>query len=213
VISTGGQTHFRADRAPKGAPAYCLDGCPAQRDCPYHVVRMYGGARWGGGWVRQMGAFKERHELWNALRNSRAGRCVYQCDNDGPDFQAVTIDFEGGIPAHLTVSGMGGGEARLARVVLDNGVIEMDTRTGLIRAETVNPPMRRDVESTEAGGDAVRAIMESFAEAVSARDRRLLPAPFGVSLDGHWMAFAAEESRLAGKPVDVRGADAGRGRN
>jgi predicted dehydrogenase len=213
VCSSGALTHFKADRAPQGGPAFCLDGCPIQRDCPYYVVRVYGDVGTEPSLVRQIGAFKERHELWHTLRNNRYGRCVYKCDNDVLDFQAVAIEFEGGVTAHLTVSGMGGEDARMARILLDNGLIEIDSRNGSIRAATLNPPMRRDVESVGAPSDPIRAMLDAFIDAVGSRDRRLLPAPFGASLDGHWMAFAAEESRLTGKWVDLRNQDGGRGRN
>ena len=213
VWSSGALTHFKADRAPQGAPAFCLDGCPIQRDCPYHVVRMYGAEGADPSLMRQVGAFKERHELWNALRNSRYGRCVYKCDNDVLDFQTLAVEFEGAVTAHLTVTGLGGEDARMARLQLDNGLIEVDSRTGSIRASTLNPPMRREVESFGLPPDPIRAMMEAFVEAVGSRDRRHFSAPFGVSLDGHWMAFAAEESRLSGKWVELRNPDGGRGRN
>ena len=151
--------------------------------------------------------------MWNALRNSRYGRCVYKCDNDVLDFQTVAVEFEGSLTAHLTVTGMGGEDARMGRLLLDNGLIEIDSRSGMVRASTLNPPMRRDVESSGLPPDPIRAMMEAFVEAVGTRDRRHFPAPFGVSLDGHWMAFAAEESRLSGKWVDLRNPDGGRGRN
>ena len=41
VQSFGSQEYFRADKAPRGAPARCTDGCPHQASCPWYAPRMY----------------------------------------------------------------------------------------------------------------------------------------------------------------------------
>jgi predicted dehydrogenase len=42
LASVGGLKHFRADRAPEGAPMRCTDGCPAKDTCPFFAPRIYG---------------------------------------------------------------------------------------------------------------------------------------------------------------------------
>lgn len=42
LSSYGSLKHFRRDRAPKGAPERCTDGCPASDSCPFYAPRFYG---------------------------------------------------------------------------------------------------------------------------------------------------------------------------
>jgi predicted dehydrogenase len=41
LTSIGALSHFRPENAPPGAPARCLDGCPAAQECPYYAPWIY----------------------------------------------------------------------------------------------------------------------------------------------------------------------------
>ncbi len=41
LSSVGGLRHFRPENAPAGAPGRCLDGCPAEKTCPYYAPFIY----------------------------------------------------------------------------------------------------------------------------------------------------------------------------
>lgn len=41
LSSVGALSHFRAENAPPGAPARCLDGCPAAQECLYYAPWIY----------------------------------------------------------------------------------------------------------------------------------------------------------------------------
>ncbi|UCD00470.1 MAG: Gfo/Idh/MocA family oxidoreductase [Promethearchaeota archaeon] len=41
ISSFGNLLHFKPENAPKGAPEYCLDGCPARDKCLYYAPRIY----------------------------------------------------------------------------------------------------------------------------------------------------------------------------
>jgi predicted dehydrogenase len=41
LSSIGGLSHFKPENAPAGAPARCLDGCPASQTCPYFAPWLY----------------------------------------------------------------------------------------------------------------------------------------------------------------------------
>lgn len=41
ISSFGNLLHFKPENAPKGAPYYCLDGCPARDNCLYYAPRIY----------------------------------------------------------------------------------------------------------------------------------------------------------------------------
>mgnify|MGYP001086911964 FL=1 len=41
LSSVGSLRHFRPENAPAGAPQRCLDGCPAEKTCPYYAPFLY----------------------------------------------------------------------------------------------------------------------------------------------------------------------------
>lgn len=41
ISSFGSLLHFRPENAPKGAPQFCLDGCPVKDICKYYAPRTY----------------------------------------------------------------------------------------------------------------------------------------------------------------------------
>jgi len=41
LSSVGSLRHFRPENAPPGAPRRCLDGCPAEKTCPYYAPFVY----------------------------------------------------------------------------------------------------------------------------------------------------------------------------
>jgi predicted dehydrogenase len=41
LTSFGGLSHFVPEKAPPGAPAHCMEGCPASDTCPYYAPFVY----------------------------------------------------------------------------------------------------------------------------------------------------------------------------
>ena len=41
VQSFGALSYFKEENAPKGAPEYCIEGCPVGEECPYNAVKLY----------------------------------------------------------------------------------------------------------------------------------------------------------------------------
>lgn len=41
ISSFGSLSYYTKENAPEGAPDYCLDGCPAEKDCPFYAPRIY----------------------------------------------------------------------------------------------------------------------------------------------------------------------------
>jgi predicted dehydrogenase len=211
VSSRGGLHHFTAASRPAGAADRCLD-CAVEHDCPYSAVRLY------------LGCLGDRErEQWplsvvttdltepgvrHALRNGPYGRCVYASDNDVADHQVVTIEFEGGVIATLTMSAFTPVGRRRTRVMGTRGFLEGDgkqiTFTDFVTREVetfgqVDP--RTDTEDGHGGGDV--GVMRAFVDAVSVGDASLVRSGPRESLESHLIAFAAERSRLTGLPVAV----------
>jgi predicted dehydrogenase len=244
LTSTGSLIHFRPENAPEGAPAYCLDGCPAAGNCPYYapfiyvghtplwrdianttgglthlatqaqlinprlvkaasyiipILRMYRDYR---GWPSSTVAVDPTPEnLMEALRKGPYGRCVYFSDNDVVDHQVVSMEFEGSISVTLTMHGHSYTEGRYTQVQGSHGELEAHLRRGSswieVRQHRSGTSQRYDtsapVEEGHGGGDY--ALMVAFLTSLQG-DPALALTTAAQALEGHLMAFSAEQARL-----------------
>lgn len=209
VASFGALAHYRSEEAPADAPARCTDGCPTQTTCPHDAVRFYLEpddqlARFWP-WL-DVSSDPRRESRRRALETGRYGRCVYRCDNDVLDRQAVTIEFDGGLTASFSLHGFAAEEQRTIRVTgtrgelrgrLDGGIVEV-TRPGVFGAE------RHELGGSPLGhfgGDV--GLMEHVTALLAEGSRTALQGRGRSALAGHLLGFAAERAREAGCIVDV----------
>jgi len=209
VSSHGALRHFTAANQPPGAADRCLD-CAVEPACPYSASRLY------------LGFLGDpKRETWplsvlttdltesgvrRALRDGPYGRCVYACDNDVADHQVVTIEFDGGVTATLTMSAFTPFGRRRTRIMGTRGFLEGDGRQAAVtdfvtgQAEPVDlAGPRPAVAGGHGGGDM--GVISAFVGAIASGDRSLIRTGPRESLDSHLMAFAAERSRHTGAPV------------
>ena len=206
ISSFGSLKHFKPENAPEGAPMRCLDGCPAEPECPFSVQKLYFNDNTDPAYIRQMGVVNSKKELMELLKTNRFGRCVYHCDNDVVDNQVVQIQFEDDITVAFSMCGHNAIERRMTKISMDRGEIEYDFSKEVIEAHTFCPETESKIRpivtsSTHGGGD--RLIMDNFADAIKTGDRKYVLTSVDMSLDSHLMAFAAEEARLTGTVIDI----------
>ncbi len=211
VSSRGGLHHFTAASRPAGAADRCLD-CAVEPDCPYSALRLYLGClgdpereRWP---LSVVTTDLTETGVRRALRDGQYGRCVYACDNDVADHQVVTIEFEGGVTATLTMSAFTPVGRRRTQIMGTRGFLEGDgkrlTITDFVTGEVESFDLVDtgvDTGDGHDGGDF--GVMGAFLDAVSVGDWSLVRSGPRESLESHLMAFAAERSRLTGLPVTV----------
>lgn len=210
VASFGGLKHFRPEDAPVGATERCLD-CPLQDTCAYSASRLYlapdaSPEVWP---ASVLTADHTRAGVERALREGPYGRCVYHCDNDVVDHQVVALEFAGGASGTFTMTGFTDRASRQTRLFGTQGMIESDGRTLRIcdfRAggtwREIDTSAALDVTSGgHDGGDD--GLMDAFVAAVAAGDQSLVSSDALSSESSHLAVFAAEESRLTGRLVDV----------
>jgi predicted dehydrogenase len=162
------------------------------------------------GWPRSVVSDDPGDEqaLLKELREGPYGRCVYHCDNDVVDQQVVTMEFPGGITASLTMQGHSHEEGRtlridgsqaslLAKFSFHRSFIEIHDHRSM-GVEVFEYPS--NVEQVGHGGgdfgimhDFISSIQDRKQSGISARD----------SLESHFMAFAAEQSRLNQIKIDM----------
>ena len=205
IASFGALKYFVEANAPAGAPNYCLEGCPVGTECPYNVLKLYFEPDTDPAYIRQMGVINSKAELFEALRHNQFGRCVFHCDNNVVDNQTVQIEYPSGIHVSFTMCGHNGVERRMTKISMTKGEIVYDGLSNTVSAYSFSPLKRETIDlcvsGSHAGGD--RAIMDNFVDAIISGDRSLLLTPITQSYEGHWLVFAAEESRKTGKIIQL----------
>jgi predicted dehydrogenase len=213
VSSRGGLHHFTAASRPPGAADRCLD-CAVEPTCPYSATRLYLGflndpkrKEWP---LSVVTTDLSEQGVRRALREGPYGRCVYACDNDVADHQVVTIGFDGGVTATLTMSAFTPYGRRRTRIMGARGFLEGDGHqvavTDFVTGQVTPVPV--DDSAVVAGGGhggGDFGVIGAFVDAVATGDRSLIRTGPRESLDSHQMAFAAERSRLTGVPEPLTG--------
>lgn len=141
-----------------------------------------------------------------ALRTGPYGRCVYRCDNDVVDHQAVIMELRSGAAATLHMHGHAAREERVT--VIHGAHAELTARLGLIQSSIevkLHASGERLVfdttgEELDGHGGCDLALVEAFVAALSAGDYH----DHGQeALESHILAFAAENARSTRQWIDV----------
>lgn len=204
LASFGSLSFFKRENAPPGAAARCLDGCRAEPDCPFSARRIYLGENTG--WpVSVISLDTSLAARTAALREGPYGRCVFACDNDVVDHQVAALEFTSGATAAFTMCGLTREISRTIKIMGTAGEIAGHMEKGEIvlrvfggGEETV--PLA-GAAGGHAGGDG--GLMRAFAEALREGRPEAALTSAAVSVQSHLMAFAAEESRLTGRVVEM----------
>lgn len=213
ISSMGGLSFFRQENAPQGAPDYCMEGCPVKDQCPYDAEKIYvtdtltGYDTNGAGWMqRAVYGGTDREGLRAALGTSPYGRCVFRCDNDVVDNQSVTMEMESGVTISFHMCGLNQRNYRTIHIMGTGGDIsgDLEEETLVLNRFGKEPEViRMNVEETISGhgGGDYRMLADMF-RARSQGQGTL--TSLRQSLESHYMAMAAESSRLeGGRLVDV----------
>lgn len=205
ISSFGSLMHFKKENAPSGAPDRCLDGCPADMECPYYAPKQYltDNTDWPASVISNDTSLEART---NALKTGPYGRCVYKCDNNVVDHQVVNIEFENGVTAAFTMCAFTYECSRTIKLMGTKGEIRgtmekdeieiIDFNTG--RRDTIK--LKKSVYG-HSGGDF--GIMRNFVRMVRDNELNNGLTSADVSVQSHLMAFAAEKSRLEGKVISL----------
>jgi len=217
VSSFGGLAHFRADQKPAGAGERCV-ACAIEPDCVYSAKRLYLGMAERGetGWPVDVVAIPPDPErVARALAEGPYGRCVWACDNDVVDHQVVSLAYEHGATATLTMTAFTRMRDRETRIfgtrgeLYGNGnALEVyDFQTRATTRHEIGVHSDGEIPSGHGGGDD--GVMAGFVAAVAAGDPALVPTSPAETLESHRVAFAAEVARREGRVVALDAPAAG----
>jgi len=215
VASFGSLVHFKPENAPEGAPVRCADGgCPVADTCPYNCIRQYHDNKTN---TRRMiitkGIAKDfvptDEEVLTALRTTDYGLCVYHANNDVLDHQVVSMEFEGGATANLTVNAFNKG-GRYIRIYGTEGELYAHMSDTQIRVYTFADnkvqmiPVMKTEESINGGhGGGDEGIIKELHEYLSDTYTGFRAADITTSVKNHLIGFAAEQARHGKRVVSM----------
>ncbi len=204
VSSFGELMHFKSENAPKGAPKRCMDGCPAQLECPYYAPGVYLTEKLDFP-VNVISLDQSLEARTKAIETGPYGRCVYHCDNNVVDHQVVNMQFKNGVTVAFTMCAFTDKCSRTIKIMgtkgevraVTNDEIEItDFLTGSKETIILKKP-----QSGHGGGDY--GLMRDFVWNLQNEDKIDKRQMAYDSIQSHVMAFAAEDSRLKNKVVDL----------
>lgn len=217
VSSVGNTYFFKKECAPEGATPYCLGGCKAKESCVFDAEKIYisdpkTGIRHGNEWMAGVACsvYPTEERTYEVLRNGQYGRCVFMCDNDVVDHQQINLQFEDGATMSFTMCAFTQDCYRYFKAMGTKGEIEADMKSNKIHIRVFGQPeeiidvgLLADDLKGHGGGDSgiIRDFLEMLINETEATERTTtLPN----SMESHFIALAAEESRLnGGKCIDM----------
>lgn len=229
-LSSFGSTYlFKKENAPEGCAARCMEGCKVKKECPYDAEAIYLdneriGIRNGhNGWpVSVLTEVPTIESVTKALKEGPYGRCVYHCDNTVVDHQVVNLNMTDGSTMSFAMNGHTADFARHAQFCGTKGEMKVTmgdwkVENDMIETMIFGPQLKREVIravelsddfSGHGGGDL--EMVEEFVD-ILLGNRSDSPSITSLerSVESHYCALAAEQSRLQGGKVieldEVRG--------
>lgn len=210
VSSFGGLRLFREENAPNGAAKRCLDGCMIKDSCPFNAERYYitdGVLQGKTDWPYNVVALEPTEEnLRSALESGPYGRCVYHCDNNVVDHQIVNLELEDDTTISFTMCAFTSKGHRHIKVMGTKGDIEASMDTNIIdigvfgeEHEIIDVKKLSEDFSGHAGGD--NRMVKDLLNLISGNDKAEALTSIDKSAQSHYVALAAEQSRLHGGAV------------
>ena len=214
VHSFGSLSYFKRENAPEGSPERCIEGCPIGDTCPYNAMKIYVDLKYDcKGWfdtVATQKANPTKEDCIEAMKTTQYGKCVFKCDNNVVDHQTVNMRFGKDVYVDFAMSAFTRG-GRTLKIMGTKG--EINARMSGNHITVFNFDKRTeykyDVDANvtsemltggHGGGD--NGIIYALRELMNGR-RGQSVCEIGESCDNHMISFAAEESRLTGKVIDM----------
>lgn len=201
VNSVGRLHYFNKENAPEGATEYCLGGCKAKDNCPYDCEKIYINP------IKYLPPFTYKHmwpqakltkdgivtkkKLYEAMKTTDYGKCVFYSNNNVVDYQEVNMEFENGITSTLIMTAFSATSFRETRVRGAYGELICNMGDNKIYLHMYGKNKKRirlnEVMDAHGGGDA--KLIQNLAKDEVRTD-------ITDSIESHLIGFAAEISRV-----------------
>ena len=211
IQSFGSLTHFTKKNKPKGAPSYCVEGCPMGDSCFYNAMKFYYDDK-ENHWRRVVTNTltpPSDEQVFKALSSGPYGRCVYECDNDVVDHQIVNMEFEDGCTVSFSMNAFNKGN-RDMRIFGTKGELTADMDAGKIKVYSFETKEYSEIDvgklgvtidSGHGGGDT--GIMIDLIKHLNGEFSGKSICDIETSYVNHLLAFAAEEARIQNSIIDM----------
>jgi len=214
VSSYGSLGFFKESNAPANSAKHCFE-CAVRAECPYNAIEFYKTNPDFFVVVRSKSppvvdkSLDEEVEILLSDKTNLYSRCVFRCDNDVVDRQAVNLRYGGDVVAQLTMTAFSAVFNRQIKIHGTHGQIEGDFNSKKYTV-TVFGKQTKEYDLTEAGGDfsghggGDRLMLIDFLLSLAGAQAGKGLTSISQSVLSHRMAFAAEKSRLLkGKPIKL----------
>lgn len=216
VSSFGGLKQYRAGNAPAGSGKRCLSDCKIESTCPYSAKKNYVDCglwkqyAWRG--IENLGdQISDEVKIESLKGDNSYGRCVWHCDNNVEDHQAVMIEFEDGTTAVHTLNGGVPKPCRTIHITGTRGELVgvLEDAHFVVR----HPDARKNHEYSEEkidinisrdmhGGGDLRLVAD-FVKTMKGQTPSISCTSLEDSINGHLIGFAAGEAMLGRKVVKI----------
>lgn len=216
VSSFGDLKLFKKENAPKGSALRCID-CKVKSSCPFDAEKIYltnestGILNGNTDWPCNILALNPTEQsIKEAIKASPYGRCVYHCDNNVVDHQIVNLELEANTTISFTMCAFTSKGYRNLKVMGTLGDIEANTYDNIIdigvfgkEHEIIDVHTLTTDFSGHGGGD--NRLVKDFIDMVRDNSSKTLAlTSIEQSVESHYVALAAEQSRLShGKVISL----------
>ena len=209
VASMGSLAYFKPEFKPEGAADRCVN-CKYVDSCTYSAKKIYIDMWENGG--KPINTFPynlitdayptTREALLESITTGPYGRCVFACDNDVVDNQTVIMQFENGVTATLKMEAFVKNGGRDIRFFGTEGELELREAEGTIAlkkyfGEDTVWKLTDLTDDLEGHGGGDRRMIDELYDIMTGKNPEVATS-IDESIESHYMALAAEESRLSG---------------
>jgi predicted dehydrogenase len=208
VSSFGSLKHFVSEKAPIGSSDRCVD-CGVRASCPYNALDIYMDMANNDWPVSVITSDTSKEGRMMALKEGPYGRCVYRCDNDVVDHQAVILEFENGVTASFHMNSFTHDTSRNIKICGSKGELIAKMEESIIELYEFNNNNKSIIDITAIGENAYGhgggdyGIMSSLVENMSSDYETKMTSDITSAVESHFVTFAIEEARTLGSVVKV----------
>lgn len=194
---------FRKEHAPPGSTARCTDGCAIESTCPYSAIEHYQRRR-SRVYTLDLPDDKTKWDeaIFERLKTTNYGRCVYRMENNQPDHYIANILFENNITASFSMEAFTSYEGRRTRIMGSTGDIVGDMNS-FVLTDFRTGQKTEWKQPTDGHGGGDWRLVANWIQAITEKNPALLSSTIDQSIESHLMGFAAEKSRLEKRVADI----------
>ena len=209
VASMGNLAYFKPAFKPEGAADRCVN-CKYVDSCVYSAKRIYIEMWHNVGQPANIFPFNlitdvcpvTEEALMDAIKTSPYGRCVFACDNNVVDNQTVIMQFENGVTATLKMEAFVKQGGRDIRFFGTEGELVLCEAEGTITlkkyfGEDTVWKLTDLTDDLEGHGGGDHRMIDELYDIMTGKTPQVATS-LDESIESHYMALAAEESRLNG---------------